>query len=31
VVSYREGVMERFPEDEMVVELVLDSYLLPAE
>ncbi|HWC31814.1 MAG TPA: bifunctional diguanylate cyclase/phosphodiesterase, partial [Actinomycetota bacterium] len=27
VVSYPEGVMERFPGDEMVVDLGLDSYL----
>src|SRR3712207_6871741 len=27
VVAYRDGVRERFPEDEMVVALGLDSYL----
>ena len=27
VVSYEQGVLERFPEDEMVVQLGLDSYL----
>jgi signal transduction histidine kinase len=30
VVSYTDGVRERFPEDEMVVELGLDSYLAVA-
>jgi hypothetical protein len=30
VVSYADGVRERFPEDEMVVELGLDSYLAVA-
>jgi signal transduction histidine kinase len=30
VVSYRDGVLARFPDDEMVVELGLDSYLAVA-